>query len=783
MGGAVSVAQMGFLSLVEGQEVASRCLLVTPELAEILRNYGFDPATFNHMRWPHGAGRHASCRVVMTGDAINALAPGGIAAAPLKFRIGDVDFDKVYLRTPRPMIIGAQSLLYAIEVVDERWYWNSRPAEADHNIYSDAKNAKFTATSQTSPTAIVSALLAGQSFVLPSEVDMTGLVEAKTDTYDGLRDLRAQDLSFGDLIDRVCAICGVVFAAHPSPVAGKRYAFLPVDKGASVAIGETGIYTAKISDLMAGGLYAAGAPGSPPAWIGSRADLGAEMPASVRVMSPTWVQGNAYAYGQTGSSGPTWTTKTTHASIVPFLLVFNSFAGWWPTGPAQITAGDSIQDVWDTVWTEVSTAGTIVDASAVTARAKVVARLHYSRFIAGCGESLWRGCFNDFPLWAGALDREWGIASVGDQIIPHTRISGDWNDPRLGWTADQRPVTQGRIAGVGMARAVPRPDGGVLIDVPIGEVGAHVIAWITTATLITGKVNRWYYAWEEVEWSVGASQWQTKVGGRSGGFGFGLGPAVNGAEATNEGTDRESTGVDIDDTDTANVTLIEIGKGGTKPVFRLYRFLDGGATPANSRWVFSDGNEVDVECTEASQAAAGSQGGPLLVTPQFAMIQPAVPMSAAVLTPSASRVYFVYLGMATTEWEWSKAFARVETAGAGAQSAQVGICIDDSPPDGSGRTFTIEALADLASLTTTGGKTAEPASAYQVAAGSHVWMAVRVAMATTQPRMRAVDHDCGVGAVMHASAPVPLTVGSSFVAAVATSAPSAPWVAIRGSIS
>ncbi|HMN97433.1 MAG TPA: hypothetical protein PKC43_06245 [Phycisphaerales bacterium] len=141
----------------------------------------------------------------------------------------------------------------------------------------------------------------------------------------------------------------------------------------------------------------------------------------------------------------------------------------------------------------------------------------------------------------------------------------------------------------------------VWVGPPLSEP-TEIYARITAATAIDGAANRWWYSWEEVEWSTTANVWEPRAGGLSGGPDSGLGPAVNSVENDNDGEHRESAGVDLDSGD-ATVTLLPIGANELMPVYLLRRVIEGDE-PEAGVWEFRAENDVDVECAEPIDDAA-----------------------------------------------------------------------------------------------------------------------------------------------------------------------------------
>lgn len=118
---------------------------------------------------------------------------------------------------------------------------------------------------------------------------------------------------------------------------------------------------------------------------------------------------------------------------------------------------------------------------------------------------------------------------------------------------------------------------------------------------------------------------------------------------------------------------------------------------------------------------------------------------------------------------------RVQTAGAGAQTAEVAIATSPLAPNGGGQTLTkLVANGTLDSLTAvgTGEKKNTVSMATVIPAGSHVWVGLRTAMAVTQPTVWAVAADNACGRILSTAASGALTgagpwVGAAFASSFA----------------
>lgn len=112
------------------------------------------------------------------------------------------------------------------------------------------------------------------------------------------------------------------------------------------------------------------------------------------------------------------------------------------------------------------------------------------------------------------------------------------------------------------------------------------------------------------------------------------------------------------------------------------------------------------------------------------------------------------------------------TAGAGAQTAEVGLFSTTNPPNKSGQTLTkIVATGTVDSVTTTGMKRNTTTFAQTIPAGTHLWAAARFAMATTQPTCMGLAGDRSTGRILTTTgggALTGLSTASGTIPAIAT---------------
>lgn len=96
--------------------------------------------------------------------------------------------------------------------------------------------------------------------------------------------------------------------------------------------------------------------------------------------------------------------------------------------------------------------------------------------------------------------------------------------------------------------------------------------------------------------------------------------------------------------------------------------------------------------------------------------------------------YYIYVGRIVKNITVLFAEFHVTTAGAGTQTAEIGLFSTPSPPNKSTQTLTkIATTGTVDSVLTTGVKRNTASFAQGINAGTHLWAAIRFAMATTQP--------------------------------------------------
>ena len=111
--------------------------------------------------------------------------------------------------------------------------------------------------------------------------------------------------------------------------------------------------------------------------------------------------------------------------------------------------------------------------------------------------------------------------------------------------------------------------------------------------------------------------------------------------------------------------------------------------------------------------------------------------------------YYTYIGRMTRDITAKYVEFQVTTAGAGGQTAEVGLYSTPNPPNKGAQTLTrLAATGTVDSLTATGVKRNTASFNQLVPAGTHLWAAMRTAMATTQPTCGGVASDMSQGHIL-----------------------------------
>lgn len=498
-----SLLQIGFPSA--GDTVIG-CHAVTPEIEQAIREAGGEPAMFNRMVWPAGASRHARGFFLLHHEQTVRLHEegGGESASPMPpdtpppanwgttvppptlppalplytggFQFGGVEFDRVSVRNPVPLLINEGSgVVYIIEVVDERFDWQDNCLGSDKvsfNLALDDKQKSYFSslffdededeyrrwtTKEALETLIATLSSSPDEFNI---YDEDGLLDSDNDPQDVIGNTRCAS----KIIDHLLALRGMVLLAYPNTDLGQgyRYWIAPNRLGEETASAQLLNFT---NSIIGGGLYC---PTSdfvtPPEGTAKRiagpSDWQAvEVPGLVRVSFPAAVhvdEGETVEYVHNREDDTKDEPGIDYTAERRTTLTSTSGRPW--------DGNNQVKHLFDTTWALLDReTHEVVNSEALQSRADEIAEAYYSRFYAACGDVLFSG-INPILPWPGALEIVWQMSpSAG----PTTRASGHFDDPLFGFNAGAVPLTAEALQSTGLIRSFPRSDGGVLLDVPV----------------------------------------------------------------------------------------------------------------------------------------------------------------------------------------------------------------------------------------------------------------------------------------------------------------------------
>lgn len=460
----MSFINVGFFGTAGGISTGGVWTIDEP-LSRAVRSAGFDPSTFDMMRWSIGASRWAIGRYLIAEDTFEQFFPEGFNAAT-GFRIGDIFFDRMFMRIPQPVLISeTQGVGYAIEVVDERFEWSRiRVADARFNISTDDKEVRYDSSERGSeflehtPRTAITAVLTAASIETASFDLPTGITEL--DDVDNLREFNLSGSSVGVVIDAILSMCGCVLTAFPRNdypgSAGFRYR---VERILDGAVGVGTLLNDFGVDLLGGGLLspiglAEPAPEISKVVTGKVQRLDSEFPSSIDVAFPLAVKsGQGYTFNDETEA------NANRNFVTDKFWIINSTG----TGglPANVAGNGQTIRIYDTKWAIVADDSSVENESALSTRADVVAKRYYDRYRSGAGSLLLRGV-NQVVPYSGAAEITWIVSEAG----PHTRVRGRIDDPLFGYGHSEKLSSLDVIA-TGGVRTIQRPDGRLLLDSPV----------------------------------------------------------------------------------------------------------------------------------------------------------------------------------------------------------------------------------------------------------------------------------------------------------------------------
>lgn len=178
-----------------------------------------------------------------------------------------------------------------------------------------------------------------------------------------------------------------------------------------------------------------------------------------------------------------------------------------------------------------------------------------------------------------------------------------------------------------------------------------------------------------------------------------------------------------------------------KGLDQTFHFISDGTT----QWkILESYNGIDAQLFDWN-AVGGTDGQRILrpvidnITGNFANIN--------------ATAYFIYIGKTLRAITPKYIALRVNTAGVGAQTGELGFFSTPLPPNKAAQSLTkLISTAAIADLTTTGIKRNTAAFATLIPAGTNLWAGIRVAMVTTEPQFYSVGRGQGQGLILEQAA-------------------------------
>ncbi len=463
---------------------------ITDEVAGILRGNGFRPESFEVLAWPTGATRHARIRLLLAKvdyDLLQTALPDWMA--PVSLTMATVTFSRMWVLDQAVVAwTEATGPVYALDVVDGRWWWSDKEIDAvpGFNVTTDDREQHYESSLDAGePWTYETALAELFSYLSPFA---TGAVYSPVAAQRlmsslGLRDLMVERLPVPNIIDRLLVLCGHVLIANIDGTYGVRaieQGDADLDTLLEAGTTETGL----TKDFLITAGPAAVASTSPtdanfkkvlesPEWIARH------NPERVAVVFPTALKGGTgYSFDQGESgSGKGYVMGRWHRVA--------STAGQ-PSGLNNTETAT----VFDPEWA-IFDSGALQNTADLNERAADVARAYFGRLSSGAGRFRFTKIVD--MIYGGASLIHWSVVRYGTERGVFTDVWGEIHDPIYGHQYN-RPITAVDMLSIGRVRAMPRPGGGLLLDATAGGSRRSYEARITGVNPDANGFNATYKA-------------------------------------------------------------------------------------------------------------------------------------------------------------------------------------------------------------------------------------------------------------------------------------------------
>lgn len=252
--------------------------------------------------------------------------------------------------------------------------------------------------------------------------------------------------------------------------------------------------------------------------------------------------------------------------------------------------------------------------------------------------------------------------------------------------------------------------------------------------------------------------------------------AVTAVAAPAASTQRQVKFLAIRNDDTAAVTLtLRYNDNGT------FRKLWSGTLAVGDTFQYVDGLGIGVvDAAGGIKQTAGRAAASVIELSCTQRVLVSDVDAVGTLPLVSGTAYFVYLGRAVVDFVAKFVEFHVTVAGAGAQTAEVGLFSSPQPPNKANQSLTkLAATGVVDALTGAGVKRNTGSLAQAISAGTHLWAGIRTAMATTQPTITALGIGMGQGTLLSAAASGVLTGAGPFAGVVIAGATGAECPELR----
>ena len=533
--------EIKFPQLEAGHQDHCAVVSISADISDLLIDSGHNPDDFNKIVWPIGANVYGRGKFLVTRTTMELLSSvqnqlreiredglAGTTNTPLEISFDGLLFDRMYMRTPFPLLPSSVRNkvpeMYVIEMVDERFYWHTHSIVEEYRwprislgnprpgIFKYGLNV-LTPTNAEHYEASMLIDDSGEyklwtlADVMNVMLNMNGtysdfhgddefyFLDQKDWNYEGepedYRDTAIQDLHvtgrpFGEFIDKVFTAASHVLIAYPNAglaPQGKRYRVAPVQAD----FGPSQFQSFASSEIIYGGLM----PSFP---FEDRSRTEERNSGIIRPMSrPRLETSISESASETTFATPEETVVAEIPESITVLFPKHSEGGI----NADTFGGNMnyFNDRWSGITTSAGRTPDFTPGKTMTAYGELsafwglhpfiedrfewkneeelkliaadVSAKYYDRFRSFPLNATLRGTYGN-PDYANALLMWSGTQEITWSLTeqgPMTKITGDYNHPLFGYSKSE-VLEQSSLQGLGYARVAPKRSGEMMIKAP-----------------------------------------------------------------------------------------------------------------------------------------------------------------------------------------------------------------------------------------------------------------------------------------------------------------------------